>query len=136
MILDELVREIQPKTKEVKRKKLYVLNLLGQILSIRWLKKHDRRHRAKFYRHNYPLWGGITNVDLAWYWEDLPCDDFYYFRAASVGPAVPLALAITTANNRVSLAVSSNPQIFKAEDIENIMNDFVATLSSFPETKT
>jgi len=129
MKVDDLIKEIHSKTIEIKKKKLYVLNLLGQTLGAHWIRKHEPEQRANFYRYNYPLSGGITNVDLAWHWKNLPWDGFYYFRAASVGPAVPLTVAITTAGDTVSLAVSSNPQVYTAEEVENIMRSFVKSLS-------
>ena len=134
MELDALISEIHLKTEEIKKKKLYVLSLLGQAVGIHLMRKSDQEHRAKFYTHNYPLWGGVTNIDLGWHWKDLPHDDFYYFRAASVGPAAPLTLAITTVNDRISLAVSANPRVYRTEDVEEIMGSFVGSLSFSPET--
>ena len=53
--------------------------------------------RKKFYQKNYPLWGGITNMNLNSLWTSgqkrVPLD---YFRAVSTGPATPLVLSVTT----------------------------------------
>ncbi len=73
---------------------------LGRLL----LSLHSRNHRKKFYPKNYPLWGGITNMNLNPLWEQGDEDrTIDYFRAVSTGPITPLVLSVTTVRDIVNI---------------------------------
>ena len=80
----------------------------------------------KAYRKNYPLWGGITNLNLNSVWEcppgEKPPD---YFRAVSTGPATPLVLSVTTVGDRVNLAITYRTSFFSGPGIEQVKTAFL-----------
>jgi hypothetical protein len=86
--------------------------------------------RRKFYPKNFPLWGGITNVNLNPLWgsalEENPLD---YFRAVSTGPVTPLVFSVTTVRDRINVALTYRTAVFSPDDIENLKRDFLDALS-------
>jgi hypothetical protein len=98
---------------------------LGRLL----LSFFSPERRRKFYQKNYPLWGGLTNMNLNSLWaksnDDGPAD---YFRAVSTGPVTPLVFSVTTVGDRANVGVSYRSTVFSATDIESVKNNFMQHL--------
>ncbi|HEY5232156.1 MAG TPA: condensation domain-containing protein [Verrucomicrobiae bacterium] len=121
-----LAKEIRRQTREIKRKRLYLgtpLEMAFGRLLFPWL---SNARKTKLFRQSFPLWGGITNMNLNSLWdqhdETKPSD---YFRAVSTGPAVPFVLSVTTFNDVVNIGVSFRTSIFSAAEIERIKAGFL-----------
>jgi hypothetical protein len=82
--------------------------------------------RAKFHPKYYPLWGGVTNMNLNTVWpqpgEAKPVD---YLRAVSTGPVTPLVLSITTVREVVNIGLSFRLTVFSPADIERVKSEFL-----------
>jgi len=119
--LRKLARDIASQTGPIKRHRLYLASPLemGFARFIIGLFSPDRQ--KKFYAKHYPLWGGITNMNLNRLW---PRDDRHapldYFRAVSTGPVTPLALSVTTIGDRMNLGVSYRTTVFSKTEIEKL----------------
>jgi NRPS condensation-like uncharacterized protein len=123
--LKTLAREIGERTKQIKRERLYSGMLLELGLGRLALHLFSTARKKKLYQKNYPLWGGITNMNLNAIWgaqrADKPVD---YFRAVSTGPATPLVLSITTCGPVVNIGVSYRRTVFSEQEIERVKQGF------------
>ncbi len=124
--LRELAGHIHQHTLRVKRGKLY----LGAPLEMafgRWMMSlFSTDRRKKLYQKHYPLWGGITNMNLNSIWdqrnEPAPVD---YFRAVATGPVTPLVLSATTVGEKVNLGLTYRSAVFAEPEIERVKDDFL-----------
>jgi hypothetical protein len=79
---------------------------------------------AGFSKH-YPLWGGITNLNLNRLWvPDSTNATLDYFRGVSTGPVTPLVLSVTTFEERFNLGLSFRAAVFSRRGIENLPHRF------------
>jgi len=120
-----LAQDIRRQTLAIKRKKLFLgtpLEMAFARLLLPWL---SAKRRGKLFRQNFPLWGGITNMNLNSLWQPGEKCPLEYFRAVSTGPAVPLVLSITTFNDFVNIAITFRTSIFSAAQIEKIKTSFL-----------
>jgi hypothetical protein len=123
--LKNLAIEIRRQTLAVKQKRLYLGTPLEMVLARLlppWL---SPARQEKLFRQNFPLWGGITNMNLNSLWQPDEKRPLEYFRAVSTGPAVPLVLSVTTFNNFVNIGVTFRKSVYSAVQIERIKNDFL-----------
>ncbi len=114
----DLARDIGLQTLEIKRRQMYLgwpFELAAARLALGFF---SGRRQKDFFRKNYPLWAGISNMNLNPIWDELeggsPPD---YFRAVSTGPVTPLVLSITTAGNAVNIGVTYRVTFFRAAEI-------------------
>ena len=129
--LRELAGDIRQQTSSIKRHKLYLGTPLELGFARFMLKRSAPARRKKFYPKNYPLWGGITNMNLNSLWEQrdkqAPLD---YFRGVSTGPVTPLVLSVTTICDWANIALSYRSTVFSQPDIQNIVNHFMGHLKA------
>jgi hypothetical protein len=119
--LRKLVADIRQQTTSIKRHKLYLGTPLELGFARFMLKFFSPARRKKFYAKNYPLMGGITNMNLNSLWE--PSDGsppLDYCRAVSTGPVTPLVLSVTTLGDRANIGLSYRCAAFSRADIESL----------------
>ena len=89
--LRELSGDIRRQTLVIKRHQLYLAMPMDWALSRFMSRFFSLEQHKKFYQKYYPLWGGLTNMNLNSLWEqsneDGPMD---YFRGVSTGPVTLL----------------------------------------------
>ena len=119
--LADLARDIGRQTLLIKQRRLYLgsaLELTFGRLMMAWF---SERRRKKLYQKHYPLWGGLTNMNLNALWPQpegsRPVD---YFRAVSTGPVTPLVASITTIGPVANIGLTYRPTVFGEADIERI----------------
>ena len=134
MNLRELAGDIRQQTRAIKQHRLYLATPLELALGRFVLRFFSPARRKKFYQKNYPLWGGLTNMNLNSLWEpsteEGPID---YFRAVSTGPATPLVFSVTTVGDHASVGLSYRTTVFSAEDIECVQRHFMQHLEQLRE---
>jgi hypothetical protein len=123
--LRQLAGDIRRQTAQVKRHKLY----LGMSLELGFarfmLKFFPPARQKRFYAKHYPLWGGITNMNLNSVWEQGARSALMdYFRGVSTGPLTPLVLSATTIGDRVNMGVSYRTTVFERDDIGQLQRRF------------
>ena len=127
--VEKLAKDIYDKTLEIKKNKLY----LGTPLEL-WIARGLLYHRSpevrkSFYAKYYPLWGGITNVNLNTVWEQK--DEkrtIDYLRAVSTGPITPLVLSATTVRDKMNMGLTYKKTVFPESTIEAFVAEFMKTI--------
>ncbi|MEW6713777.1 MAG: hypothetical protein AB1306_01635 [Nitrospirota bacterium] len=120
-----LAEDIHRQTKKIKERRLYLGAIIEQWFALFLLGSILKKQRSKLYSKNYPLWGGISNINLDTIW-DQPDDKagVDYFRAVSTGPATPIVFSLTTVKGALNAGVSFRKTIFSETDVEKIISDF------------
>jgi hypothetical protein len=128
--LRQLAEDINRQTLRIKRGRLYLGAPLEMVLGGWLLSLFSTGRRKKLYQKHYPLWGGITNMNLNSVWTEpgaaRPLD---YLRAVSTGPVTPLVLLVTTAGDRVNVGLTFRTTVFSTADIERLKNNFHEALA-------
>ena len=130
----DVATDICRQTGAIKRQRLYLgtpMELRVAALALRFFSPKQRR---KFYQKYYPLWCGLTNMNLNSLWgppgEAGPAD---YLRAVSTGPATPLVFSVTTVRERINIGLSYRTTVFSPEDIARVKNEFMNQLLQLPK---
>jgi NRPS condensation-like uncharacterized protein len=123
--LHDLSVDVGRQTSRIKRHKLYLGTPLELGLARFAFRFFSPEQRRKLYAKHYPLWGGLTNMNLNSLWEpggtNSPLD---YFRGVSTGPVTPLVLSVTTVGDHVNLGLSYRTTVFSRADVENLQDRF------------
>jgi NRPS condensation-like uncharacterized protein len=124
--LKEVALAVHDQTEPLKRRRLYLATALELRFARRMLGFFSTAQRKKLYQKHYPLWGGVTNMNLNPLWpqpeEGRTVD---YFRAVSTGPATPLVLSVTTVGEAVNVGLSFRRTVFSPADIGQIRNQLL-----------
>ena len=128
--LMNLARDLHRQTLRIKRNRLYLGTPLELGFARFMFSLFSTERRWKFYQKHYPLWGGITNMNLNSLWDqqagERPVD---YFRAVSTGPAIPLVLSVTTVRDHLNVGLTYRSAVFSAPEIEQVKHSFLESLN-------
>jgi hypothetical protein len=131
MGLADLARDIGGQTLRIKQSRLYLGAPLELAFGRLMASLFSEQRRRKLYQKHYPLWGGLTNMNLNGLWPQTddaqPVD---YFRAVSTGPVTPLVLSFTTVGRTANIGLSYRATVFDASEIERIKGCFLAPLGT------
>jgi NRPS condensation-like uncharacterized protein len=123
--IERLVKDIHVQTEKIKRDRLYLRTIAELRTALFLIHCFFKKKKKGFYSKYYPLWGGITNINLNTLWQatgkTVPVD---YFRAVSTGHATPLVFSFTTVNDKINVGVSYRKTVFSEADIERIISVF------------
>ena len=123
--LRQIASDVREQTARIKRQKLY-LSTAELSISRFLLSFYSTEKRKKLYQKHYPLWGGITNMNLNAIWKDeKDAGPDEYLRTVSTGPVTPLVLSVTTVRDRINAALSYRPSVFSREDIAGVQSRLV-----------
>jgi hypothetical protein len=129
--LKELAQDVQRQTMAIKRDKHYLRIILALAFAhANWpFLSRPRRHR--FFPRTYPLWGGVTmlNVDALWPEHADGARPAGYVRGVPTGPLTPFVLAVTTYKAAASLGVSFRPSVFAPEVAAQILARIAAAVA-------
>ena len=130
MTLPELAKEMRRQTLALKNNRLYLASSLDLALGRLAFSFFSPERRRKFYQKHYPLWAGVSNMNLNSLWpqrdDEEPVD---YLRAVSTGPVTPLVLSVTTIRKVVNLAITHRTTVFPASAIAQISHYLADTLN-------
>ena len=133
--LPGLARSIAAQTRHFKRGGLHLANALEMGLVLRLMSLFSTNQRRRFYPKNYPLWGGLTNMNL----KKLPAgpamQPLDYLRTVSTGPVTPLVLSVTTFGKGVNLAMSYRASVFPRAEISAVRARFTAAVRGLEDGK-
>ena len=130
--LRQLAQDIHAQTGRIKRGKLYLQTLLVmRIDSVLWRFLSPRR-RAVFHAKSYPVWVGITPLDVSALWQraDGNASSPEYWRVVPTGPLAPLVVAATTDSAGLALGFSFRLAAFSREDIARMGADVLERIAS------
>ena len=126
MELKDLAQDICGQTAAIKRGRLYLGSALEMTLGRLLFSGYAGERQKRLYQKHFPLWGGVTNVNLNTLWDQSmakkPID---CLSAVSTGPAVPLVLSVMTVGDAVNVAVTYRPVFFSEKEIGRIKQGFV-----------
>jgi hypothetical protein len=130
--LRELAQDIHAQTTRIKRDKLYLQTLIVmRIGGVLWRFLSPER-RAGFHAKSYPVWFGITPLDVRTLWqragENAPVPE--YVRVVPTGPLAPLVVAATTDGAGLALGLSFRTTAFSREDIARIGADVLERIAT------
>ena len=124
--LMDLARDVWCQTRDIKEKKLYLTTALEMGIARIATALTSSAGCKKLYPKNYPLWGGITNMNLNSLWDEAgrtrPPD---YFRAVSTGPVTPFVVSITTANDSINVGITYRSTVFSRPQVERVKVEFL-----------
>jgi len=129
--LRELAGDIGRKTLEIKKKKLYLAAALELSFGRLMLSFFSVERMKKLYQKNYPLWGGLSNMNINSLWRSVETDKpIDYVRAVSTGPVTPLVLSFSTIGNVANIGLSYRSTVFSTSDIGHFVSRFLEALTS------
>jgi NRPS condensation-like uncharacterized protein len=126
LALRELATDIGVETRAIKQNRLYLGMPLEMAFGRLVLPLFSTERRKKLYQKHYPLWGGITNMNLNSLWpqpDGKPAMD--YLRAVSTGPVTPFVLSLTTVNEVINIGVTYRTTVFGPDEIQGIQTCFL-----------
>jgi len=122
--LADIARDIHRQTTVIKKGKLYMGSSLEFTLGRIMFARYSGERQKRLYQKHFPLWGGITNVNLNTLWDqsaiDKPID---CLGAVSTGPLVPLVFSVMTVRDRLNVAISYRPAFFPETSLRQIKRD-------------
>ena len=127
--LGDLAQAIGRQTLPIKQKQLYLGSSLELSFGRLMMALFSEQRRKKLYQKHYPLWGGLTNMNLNALWpqpEETPPVD--YFRAVSTGPVTPLVLSITSIGQVANIGLTYRSTVFGPPEIERVKASFLDPL--------
>ena len=132
--LEQLARDIGAETSRIKRGKLYLQSLIAMGASGLVWRFLSPANRALYHARNYPVWGGISvlDVDALWRHADGPLPAPEYIRAVSTGPVAPVIFAMTTSRGVLHAGVSYRTTAFSRETVDKILSGFVSLVRRLP----
>jgi hypothetical protein len=124
--LADLARDIGRQTLAIKQRRLYLGSVLELTFGRLMVALFSEQRRRNLYQKHYPLWGGLTNMNLNALWPQpentRPVD---YFRAVSTGPATPLVVSVTTIGPVANIGLTYRSTVFGAPEIERVKACFL-----------
>ncbi len=129
--IQELAKDIHSQTLRIKRHKLYLRTVVELSLAHTLIPLLSPVRQKKFFPKYYPLWGGITNLNLnSLLKQKEEKSSIDYFRAVSTGPVSPLVFSITTVKDILNIGVSFKKSVFSGTEIDGIVAEFSNSLSA------
>lgn len=124
--LQTLATDIQRQTARIKRDRRFMATPVDTALARAGCACLSSERRMKFFPKHYPLWGGVTNMNLNPLWPQPagspPVD---YLRAVSTGPVTPLVLSLTTVRDVVNLGLTYRTAVYRPADIAAVQAGFL-----------
>jgi hypothetical protein len=121
----QLARDVAKMTRRIKRKKLYLATPLELTVGRLMLSLFPMELQKRLYQKHYPLWGGVTNMNINALWrtgeKTGPLD---YLRGVSTGPATPLVLSFTTIGEIANVGLSYRTTVFSEDAIQEFVRCF------------
>ncbi len=130
--LRDIAADIQVQTRRIKRRRLYLQTLYAIAfggLAWRYMQPHQRKH---MYAKNYPVWAGMTMLNVDNLWRDAPGTAAIsrYRRAGSTGPFSPLVVTPAAVGESLQIGISYRTAAFQREDVARIGAALVACADS------
>jgi NRPS condensation-like uncharacterized protein len=124
--LEALSRDVHCETARIKARRLALGTPVELVFGRLLFSLFSTERQKKLYQKNYPLWGGITNMNLNSIWPQHNDSSFVdYFRAVSTGPATPLVFSLTTSGDHLNIGLTFRTTVFSDSDIAQIKRTFL-----------
>jgi NRPS condensation-like uncharacterized protein len=123
--LEQVVKDVRGQTAEIKKYRIHLRSIIDQFIALKLMSLLTPERQRKFYPKYYPLWAGITNVNLKTLWDlSEENERIDYIRAVSTGPVSPLVFSFTTVKDKLNVGVSYRTTVYSKADIAKIIDAF------------
>lgn len=132
LALRTLAQQVHRASSAQKSQHRYLSSLFGLGLSALIWPFLDTAQRQGFYVKHYPLWAGITTLNLNPIWSgsgDVRTAGLDYLRAVPTGPMTPLVLAATTAHEVLHLGIAYRKAAYPPAVAEGIAASLLRCLA-------
>jgi NRPS condensation-like uncharacterized protein len=131
LALNGLARNINAVTARIKKDRLYLATTLELSAARFLLAFFSTGRQKKLYQKHYPLWGGLTNMNINSLWPSgsgsEPPD---YIRGVSTGPVTPLVLSFTTSGAEANIGLSYRTTVFSRSDVDALASCLLSSLNN------
>jgi hypothetical protein len=86
--------------------------------------------RTRFHGKAYPVWAGVSSLNVDAQWERTAAPAPEYLRAVPTGPLTPLVIAATTAAGRLEIGISFRTAAFTRAEIGNMVASIIHCIDS------
>ena len=131
--LERIARDVHAETARIKGERLYLQTLVAMGVSGLVWRHLSAARRATFHGKAYPVWAGMTsvNVDALWAAPEGSTPP-PYLRAVSTGPIAPLVVAVTTAGGVLELGLSYRTAAFTSAEMDKMTGHLLRCIESLP----
>ncbi|HEV2695302.1 MAG TPA: condensation domain-containing protein [Verrucomicrobiae bacterium] len=134
--LQEIAQDIRHQTATIKKSRLYLGSSLELAVGRVLFSGYSGERQKRLYQKHFPLWGGITNVNLNTLWDQCAtAQSFDCLSAVSTGPLVPLVFSVMTVRDRLNVALTYRPSFFSESDIGQIKHDLLEQLTDLEKDR-
>jgi hypothetical protein len=122
--LQQLAHEVHIASAHIRRHHLYLQSILGLGVSALLWPWLSRSRQQRLYPKHFPVWAGITTLNLSRLWALVQCADttrLDYQRAVPTGPLCPLVLAVTTAHDVLHLGIAYRTAAFTRDQVDAVV---------------
>ncbi len=133
--LQQLAQEVHAASVHVRQRHLYLQSILGLGVSALLWPWLSTARRQRLYPKHFPVWAGITSLNLSPIWARTQCADtarLDYLRAVPTGPLCPLVLAVTTAHDVLHLGIAFRTAAFTREQVNAVVADLRHGINLLP----
>jgi len=132
--LEALARDIHAQTQRVKRRKLYLMTLYMIAAGGLVWPYLTPAQRTQMHAKNYPVWAGMTMLNVEAIWGDAPGDArvLHYLRAVSTGPFTPILMMPASVGDCLHIGVSYRTAAFNKEDVARISAKLIECARNLP----
>jgi len=130
--LRDLTAAVHAQTDRIRRRKLHLQTLLAMaVAGFEW-RFLSRDRRLRFYAKHYPVWAGITslNVNSLWGGEGEAATPPPYVRAGSTGPLAPMAITLTTSGETIEAGLSFRRTVYSSDVAQGIAAGMLGSIRS------
>jgi hypothetical protein len=132
--LEALARDVHAQTQRVKRRKLYLMTLYMIACGGLVWPYLTPAQRTQMHAKNYPVWAGMTMLNVEAIWGEAPGDArvLHYLRAVSTGPFTPILMMPASVGDCLHIGVSYRTAAFAKEDVARISAKLLECARNLP----
>ena len=129
--LRQLAQDVHAEMTRIRRRRLYLQSLMALAVSaLLWpLLTVSQRHG--FYPKHFPVWAGITALNVNAIWAEAECADMAgldYLRAVPTGPLCPMVFAVTTAHDVLHVGIAYRTAAYSRATVDGLTAEFVRSI--------
>ncbi len=130
--LQQLAQEVHAQAVRTRRGRLYLGSLVALGVSALLWPLLSVAQRHGLYPKHFPVWAGITSLDLNPIWARAGCKQvprLDYLRAVPTGPLCPMVFAVTTAHDTVHVGIAFRTSAFPRAAVEGLAAAFLQAIA-------
>jgi hypothetical protein len=134
--LRELAQAVHAESARIKRERLYLQTLATLGASALMWPFLSPGQREGFFSKYHPVWGGVSMLNINALWTQAqggPPVPAEYFRTVSTGPACPLVLTVTAAQDVLQIVVSFRGDVFSRTTVEVLIERLRRAVAGLPD---